>query len=148
MRYLGLILRLGFVLLVLILLAFWKELRATPKQPSQAIPDIWHYTNPHSYQLGRITGINLVSPEKGKVWTVISWSPSYAPMLYSESLLFCGDARNKLINLTNGQEVVIIYSRAVETARIPEGPPPHVIACHSLDAVRLVQKPDYFKENQ
>ena len=143
MKYLGNALRLAVVLVWILLILFFYEMRghaATTKQPSKPVPDIFHYTNPKTYQMGTVAGLDVIRVS-GKLWTVVTWKPAYAPMLYTESLLFCGPKASEMfVNLTSEDEIVIVYSRAVEVARIEE-PPPSVLACHTLDHVQKVQSP-------
>jgi hypothetical protein len=139
MRYLGNLFRWAVVIIVTLLILFWTEIRghAAPKQPSKPVPDIFHYTNPRTYQMGTVAGLDVIRIS-GKQWTVLTWKPAYAPLLYSESLLFCGPkATEMFVNLTSEDEIVIVYSRAVEVARV-ESPPPSVLACHTLEAVKKV----------
>jgi hypothetical protein len=138
-KYLGNLFRWAVVIIVTLLILFWMEIRghAAPKQPSKPVPDIFHYTNPRTYQLGYVADLDLIRIS-GKQWTVLTWKPAYAPLLYSESLLFCGaQATEKFVNLTSEDEIVIIYSRAVEVARV-DSPPPSILACHTLEAVKKV----------
>ena len=139
MKYLGLALRLGFILLLFILLGLWKEMRGATSKPPKPVPDIFHYTNPRTYQLGYVVDLDLVRIS-GKQWTVLTWKPAYAPLLYTESLLFCDPrATEMFVNLTSEDEIVIVYSRAVEIARV-DSPPPSILACHELEYVKKVEK--------
>ena len=142
MRYLGNAIRWAVVIIVTLLILFWMEIRghAAPKQPSKPVPDIFHYTNPKTYQLGHVVDLDVIRIS-GKLWTVVTWKPAYAPLLYTESLLFCGEkSSEKFVNLTSEDTIAIVYSRAVEVARVSD-PPPTILACHSLDAVIKVQSP-------
>jgi len=139
MKYLGNALRLAAVLIWILLILFWMEIRghAAPKQPSKPVPDIFHYTNPKTYQMGYVADLDVIRIS-GKLWTVVTWKPAYAPLLYTESLLFCGPKASEMfVNLTSEDQIVIVYSRAVETARA-DGPPPNILACHTLDHVKKV----------
>jgi hypothetical protein len=136
MRYVGNLAR--WILLFLVLtVVFFLLLKRAPGVESKLVrnPDIFHYTNPRTYQLGTVAGLDVIRVVPGKLWTVVTWKPAYAPMLYTESLLFCGAKSSEMfVNLTSEDEIVIVYSRAVEVARV-DSPPPSILACHSLDYV-------------
>jgi hypothetical protein len=139
-RFLGNMIRwflLAFVLLALVFFFLLRANAAVPKQAGHGRPfDFPNYVNPRMYQMGYVQEASLVHPTKDKTWTLVTWKPSFSPLLYDERLLFCGDVQDKLVNLTTTTEVVIVYSRAITTARL-DSPPPNVVACRSLDFVRL-----------
>jgi len=62
-----------------------------------------------------------------------------------DELLFCGNVSDKFVGLTSADEIVIVYGRAIEIARL-DGPRPNVFACHSLHAIRFVRKTDNLGE--
>jgi hypothetical protein len=141
MRFLGNFLRWVSILVWILLIFFWYEMRGHSEvsKPPKLVPDIFHYTNPRMYQLGHVVDLDLIKIS-GKTWTVLTWKPAYAPLLYSESLLFCGPKASELfVNLTSEDEIVIIYSRAIEVARAES--PPSILACHTLEKVIKVQSP-------
>lgn len=128
----------GIWVVFLILMFYLRAKGAT--NHSEALP----YTtiNPHTYQLGTVQEMTLVAPQKGKVWTEITWKPAMTSLLYDERLLFCGNVTEKFAGIRTNQEIVLVYSRSVpEVSRI-EGPLPGTIGCHSLDGIRFVQKMD------
>jgi hypothetical protein len=137
-NFLGNVIRWFCVLIWVALIIAFCYLRANgdvagdrkPEQPYVA------FYNPHTYQLGGVSEITFVHPERGKTWTVVRWKPAYAPLLYDENLNFCGNVADKFAGVRVDEEIVIVYSRAISVAR--EGKA--IVACRSLDYVRKMYK--------
>ena len=131
MKYLGLLPRLILLALVVFLLTARAAHCTTGKQKPSPYP--YNFVNPHEYSLGKVLELSTVHPTKGKTWTSLRWKPERSPLLYSESMLFCGDVTNMFAGITYDDELVLIFSRAVEVAR--EDNPPSIVACRNLEGI-------------
>ena len=131
MTYLGLRLRLLLLGLFILVVICYARCDTTGRRK---ILSPANYVNPHTYQLGTTDEVYLAAPEKHKIWTVVVWRPAGTPLLYQETLLFCSDVTSKFENVRADDELVLIFSRAVEVARM-DGPRPNIVACRNLEQV-------------
>lgn len=128
--------------LLLIVLCAAAMAKTTPAgnnlTPDADIP-VWGVENTHMYTFGSLRFEPFtVHPDGGKkTWTVVQFRPYMSPMLYSDTIFFCGDETQRLANLS-GKNVVLTYSRAANQ-QLKDNRIPAVMVCRSLDAVTVIQ---------
>lgn len=134
-KFLGNAIRWFIVIVWIALLIAFYFLRANADSTGnrKAAPPYVAFYNPHEYSLGTVAEVVLIHPERDKTWTVVRWKPAYAPLLYDESLNFCGNQSKMFAGVRIDEEIVLVYSRAIEVARDSDKV---IIACRSLDYVR------------
>ncbi len=128
-------------IILILLFCFLKAHGSVAGQSASGL-DPNFYVNQNSYTMGTVRAVAVVKPDARKTWTVVDFVPSFTPLLYpGDALMFCGNVSKDFEGLTSTDEVVIVYGRAIEVAKVG-GPRPNVFACHSFHALRFVRKTD------
>jgi hypothetical protein len=119
---------LAFALLAFVLVTSVFAATTTSKTPNSISGKV--YVNPYVYLYGRvIDGAILRGDKDDEFYTTIRIQPAGTPLLYDESILFCGNAAD-FFNSTAGP-IVIVYERVAHHVF-------HGVACHDIRSVNEV----------
>jgi hypothetical protein len=134
-----------FLLAVLLTTCLWAEV---PRKYEPTIAPSG-YSNPRTFNFGMLAAEPFtIHPTPQKIWTVIQLRPYSTPLLYSETILLCGDITEQLEDAGKNY-IVLVYSRASsEMVRDPHLPF-ITDTCRAFDGMFVVPvETDFTKENK
>lgn len=114
------------VLLVILCLNMYAHAGVGKKHSDLAAPV--YVTNPNAYMFGSISDAAILH-EHGKYATNIRFNPARTFMLFSETILFCGDRSQEFAGMVG--PIVVTYRKTPH--QMYEG-----IACYELESVDKV----------
>lgn len=126
------------VLAVIVTLATQGHCRAATSAPRHTsdLGAVAYLENPNTYIMGAIAAADIIVEKdhgRTRFATNIRFTPAYTFLLYSETVLFCGNRAKDF----NGQVGVIVVTYRKQAHEIVSG-----VACHDLEAVDKVASQD------